>query len=112
MLGAPRRQSANVCSSHLLPSGLINPKCTNLIGFGVVFHSFFEELAELEEGVRGRIFVSDRCHVNFDLHAAVDGLEEDEVRNPTRVHTTSMDIGCVRQLVCWDFGSTKVDGVV
>ena len=36
-------------SFHLLPSGLVNPRCTNLIGSAVVFHvpSFFKELAEL-----------------------------------------------------------------
>lgn len=74
-----------VSSFHLLPSGLINPKCINLIGTGVVFHvpSFFKELDGLESkglaDVRKRILVSDRCHVDLDLHAAVDGLEEVEV---------------------------------
>jgi adenylosuccinate synthase len=70
---------------HLLPSGLVSPKCINLIGTGVVFHlkSFFDELDDLEKkglaSVRKRIFVSDRCHVSLDLHAAIDGLEEVEV---------------------------------
>lgn len=55
------------------------------MGTQVVFHvpSFYKELKELEEkglnGVRDRIFVSDRAQVNLDLHAAVDGLEEVEV---------------------------------
>lgn len=59
--------------------------CMNLVGSGVVFHapSFFKELDELEakglEGARQRILVSDRCQINFDLHAAVDGLEEVEL---------------------------------
>lgn len=83
---------------HLLPSGLVNPKCMNLIGSGVVFHvpSFFSELATLEEkglaGVRDRIFVSDRCQVNFDLHAAVDGLEEVEL-GERKIGTTGRGIG-------------------
>jgi adenylosuccinate synthase len=36
---------------HLLPSGLVNPTCTGLIGNGVVVHlpSFFEELEALEK---------------------------------------------------------------
>jgi adenylosuccinate synthase len=57
----------------------------NLIGSGVVFHvpSFFKELAELEKkglpNVHDRIFVSDRCQVDLDLHCAVDGLQEVEV---------------------------------
>ena len=69
---------------HILPSGLINPSCqVNLIGAGCVVHlpSFFKELTALEEkglvGVRGRVLISDRAHVCFDLHAWVDGLSED-----------------------------------
>jgi adenylosuccinate synthase len=53
------------------------------------FHvpTFFKELHDLESrlpDVRSRLFVSDRCHVNLDLHIAVDGLEELEVRRPKR----------------------------
>ncbi|ORY67658.1 Adenylosuccinate synthetase [Pseudomassariella vexata] len=85
-------------SFHLLPSGLINPKCINLIGSGVVFHvpSFFKELKELEDkglaGVRDRIFVSDRVQIDFDLHAAVDGLEEVEL-GEGKIGTTGRGIG-------------------
>jgi adenylosuccinate synthase len=67
---------------HMLPSGLVNPSCQNVIGSGVVLHAqtFFKELATIEEKgleqVRKRIFISDRCQINFDLHAKVDGLEE------------------------------------
>lgn len=83
---------------HLLPSGLVNPNCMNLIGTGVVFHvpSFFKELATLEEkgltGVRDRILVSDRAQVDFDLHAAVDGLEEVELGS-RKIGTTGRGIG-------------------
>lgn len=51
----------------------------------MVFHvpSFFKELLDVEKkgitDARERLFVSDRCHINFDLHAAVDGLEEIEL---------------------------------
>ncbi|KAK0710158.1 Adenylosuccinate synthetase [Lasiosphaeria miniovina] len=85
-------------SFHLLPSGLVNPNCMNLIGSGVVFHvpSFFKELAELEAkgltDVHNRILVSDRCQVNFDLHAAVDGLEEVELGS-RKIGTTGRGIG-------------------
>ncbi|GAW20060.1 Adenylosuccinate synthetase [Xylariales sp. No.14919] len=83
---------------HLLPSGLISPSCVNLIGSGVVFHvpSFFKELETLEAkgltGVRERILVSDRCQVNLDLHAAVDGLEEIEL-GERKIGTTGRGIG-------------------
>ncbi|KAF4343180.1 adenylosuccinate synthetase [Fusarium beomiforme] len=72
-------------SFHLLPSGLINPKCMNFIGSGVVFHvpSFFKELEELEAkglpSVHDRILVSDRVHIILQMHIAVDGLEEREL---------------------------------
>ncbi|KAK6840127.1 hypothetical protein PG987_005993 [Apiospora arundinis] len=85
-------------SFHLLPSGLINPKCLNFIGTSVVFHvpSFFKELKELEakglNGVRDRIKVSDRAQVNLDLHAAVDGLEEVEL-GTRAIGTTGRGIG-------------------
>lgn len=83
---------------HLLPSGLLVPKCINLIGSAVVFHvpSFFKELADIEakgiKDARDRIYVSDRCHINFDLHAAVDGLEEIEL-GANAVGTTKRGIG-------------------
>lgn len=83
---------------HLLPSGLINPECTNLIGSGVVVHvpSFFAELNALEkkglENVRERIFISDRAHVVFDLHQLVDGLEEIELGGKS-IGTTRKGIG-------------------
>ncbi|KAJ3528966.1 hypothetical protein NM208_g9968 [Fusarium decemcellulare] len=85
-------------SFHLLPSGLINPNCTNLIGSGVVFHvpSFFRELKELDEKglpqVYDRILVSDRVHINLDLHLAVDGLEEVEL-GEHKIGTTGRGIG-------------------
>ncbi|KAH6889313.1 Adenylosuccinate synthetase [Thelonectria olida] len=85
-------------SFHLLPSGLINPNCTNLIGSGVVFHvpSFFSELKELDEKglpqVYDRILVSDRVHINLDLHLAVDGLEEVEL-GEHKIGTTGRGIG-------------------
>ncbi|KAI0489925.1 Adenylosuccinate synthetase [Xylaria cf. heliscus] len=83
---------------HMLPSGLVSPSCMNLIGSGVVFHapSFFKELETLEAkgltGVRERIVVSDRCHVNLDLYAAVDGLEEIEL-GERKIGTTGRGIG-------------------
>ncbi|RKK68492.1 Adenylosuccinate synthetase [Fusarium oxysporum] len=84
-------------SFHLLPSGLINPRCMNFIGSGVVFHvpSFFSELKELEKNltaVHDRILVSDRVNVLLDLHIAVDGLEEEELGDAA-IGTTRRGIG-------------------
>ena len=83
---------------HLLPSGLLNPKCMNLIGSGTVVSvpQLFRELSNLEEkglnGLRERLLVSDRCHIITDLHQQVDGLEEQEL-GANNLGTTKRGIG-------------------
>jgi len=82
---------------HLLPSGLVNPTCTGIIGSGVVVHlpSFFAELDALQsQGLdcTGRIFLSDRAHLVFDFHQIVDGLKEVELGGSS-IGTTKKGIG-------------------
>ncbi|KAL1744967.1 Adenylosuccinate synthetase [Schizophyllum fasciatum] len=82
---------------HLLPSGLVNPGCTGLIGNGVVVHlpSFFSELDALQaQGLdcTGRLFVSDRAQLVFDFHQIVDGLKEVELGGSS-IGTTKKGIG-------------------
>jgi adenylosuccinate synthase len=82
---------------HILPSGLVNPSCINLVGSGCVVHipSFFKELEALEKhglNTQGRIFISDRAHVVFDIHQLVDGLEEVELGG-SFIGTTRKGIG-------------------
>ncbi|KAH7137974.1 adenylosuccinate synthetase-like protein [Dendryphion nanum] len=82
---------------HILPSGLVNPGCINVIGSGCVVHipSFFKELEALEKkglNTDGRIFISDRAHVVFDLHQLADGLEEVELGEGF-IGTTKKGIG-------------------
>ncbi|KAG1461668.1 hypothetical protein G6F56_005675 [Rhizopus delemar] len=82
---------------HMLPSGLINPNCIALIGHGVVVHlpSFFEEKAKLEEkglNCEGRLLLSDRAHLVFDLHQKIDGLKEVELGRGS-IGTTGKGIG-------------------
>ena len=70
---------------HMLPSGLVNPNCQNLLGNGVVIHvpSFFKELETLEakglKNARSRLFVSSRAHLVFDFHQVTDKLRELEL---------------------------------
>lgn len=84
---------------HMLPSGLVNPKCLNLLGSGVVIHvpSFFEELENLEKkGLEGRdrLFVSSRAHLVFDFHQRTDKLKEAELsENKKSIGTTGKGIG-------------------
>ena len=98
---------------HILPSGLVNPRCINLIGTGMIFlptannpllirlgtvvhlPSFFKELQDLEKkglNTSDRIFISDRAHITFDLHTVIDGLEEQELGGGA-VGTTKKGIG-------------------
>lgn len=55
--------------------------------------SFFKELKQLDEKglpqVYDRILVSDRVHIDLDLHAAVDGLEEIELGGELCNHWTA-----------------------
>lgn len=84
---------------HLLPSGLVNPKCLNLIGSGVVVHvpSLFEELDNLEKKglfCRDRLFISSRCHLVFDFHQRTDKLKEAELSTTKKsIGTTGKGIG-------------------
>lgn len=56
----------------------------NFIGSGVVFNvpQFFRELQDLSDKgleVDDRILVSDRVHIDLQLHIAADGIEENEL---------------------------------
>ena len=76
----------------------MSPRLHNLIGSGVVFNveAFFQEMDQLEtQGVprvNDRIHISSRCHLNLALHAAVDGLSEEEL-GANGIGTTRRGIG-------------------
>lgn len=88
---------------HMLPSGLVNPNCQNLLGNGVVIHlpSFFKELETLEAkgltNCRERLFVSSRAHLVFDFHQITDKLRENELAGRSKdgknIGTTGKGIG-------------------
>uniref|UniRef100_A0A673IVZ4 Adenylosuccinate synthetase n=1 Tax=Sinocyclocheilus rhinocerous TaxID=307959 RepID=A0A673IVZ4_9TELE len=69
---------------HLLPSGVLNKKATSFIGNGVVIHlpGLFEEAEKNSQkgnGLQGweeRLKISDRAHIVFNFHQAVDGIQE------------------------------------
>ena len=69
---------------HLVPSGILNKNSMNVVGNGVVIHlpTLFEEIETLTgQGVNieGRLLISDRAHLLFDLHKEIDGLREAEL---------------------------------
>lgn len=82
---------------HILPSGLLNPMCVNLIGSGCVVYvpQFFHELETLQKqniNTKERIFISDRAHIILELHLKIDGLEEVEL-GKGNIGTTGKGIG-------------------
>lgn len=82
---------------HLLPSGILYPEVTCVVGNGVVLHveTLFEELEILEkEGidVESRLKISDRVALLFDYHKLMDGAQEDS-KGVHKVGTTRRGIG-------------------
>lgn len=81
---------------HLVPSGVFNPNTLNIIGNGVVINpeSFYNEVIALQaRGVKcTNLFVSDRAHVIFDYHKALDGALETKLGSE-QIGTTKRGIG-------------------
>lgn len=92
-------EAGNRYALHLVPSGILNPKTICVVGNGVVMHlpTFFEEIAGLKaRGIHidGRLFISDRAHLLFDLHKEIDGLREAELAGDGKqIGTTKRGIG-------------------
>ena len=82
---------------HLIPSGILHPTTTCMIGSGVVVdpESFLKEVDLLEKaGVKDlekRIQLSDRCHLILDYHKHLDAAREN--RRGGKIGTTKRGIG-------------------
>lgn len=79
---------------HLIPSGILYPHTTCLIGNGLVFdvEKFFAEIDNLEsQGINteGRLFVSPDTHLVLPYHKTQDALEEEKYK----IGTTKRGIG-------------------
>jgi len=80
---------------HLIPSGILHPKKTCVIGNGVVIDpkALLDEIATLEKkGIRvdGRLFISEDAHVIFPYHRKLDELKEQRKK---KIGTTKKGIG-------------------
>jgi len=83
---------------HLIPSGILRDDKTCVIGNGVVVDliALQEEIEGVEaagKNVDGRLFVSDRAHVVFPFHRALDESREARSGKDTRIGTTKRGIG-------------------
>jgi adenylosuccinate synthase len=82
---------------RLIPSGILHPDVTCVIGNGLVvdLHALFAETDELvRNGVRvdGRLLVSDKAHLILPYHRDLDLLSEAR-RGERKIGTTSRGIG-------------------
>merc|ERR1719188_1146188 len=87
----------NKYAFHLLPCGMINKSCKNLIGNGVVVHvpTLMKELDALKHfdpRAMERVFISTRAHLLFDSHQIIDGILEVEAGTAS-IGTTKRGIG-------------------
>jgi len=83
---------------HLIPSGILQEKKTCVIGNGLVVDpiGLIEEIKGLEkEGIRvkNRLFISDRAHLVFPYHKAIDAGRENNSKKGTKIGTTKRGIG-------------------
>ncbi len=96
--GANAGHTVDLGSSHFvlhqIPSGILHPSCTCLVGNGVVLdpERLFQELDQLEaRGVAtaGRLLVSERAHLVLPYHKLLDAASEKQ----QQIGTTGRGIG-------------------
>ena len=78
---------------HLIPSGVLNPKAINVVGNGVVLspESIIKEMTQFEN-LEGRLFISDKAHLNLYYHALIDQAKE-RLKGDKAIGTTGKGIG-------------------
>src|SRR5690242_4276729 len=86
----------NEFSFHLVPSGILNPHTTCIIGNGVVVDpkSLIQEMEQLQQqGLDiSRLYISERAHVIMPYHFLLDRLEE-EARGTEKLDSSQRGIG-------------------
>ena len=78
---------------HLIPSGILNPKAINVIGNGVVLapHAIIKEMEQFQN-LEGRLFISDKAHLNLPYHSLIDQARE-RLKGDKAIGTTGKGIG-------------------
>jgi len=78
---------------HLIPSGVLNPKAINVIGNGVVLspEAIIKEMEQFDN-LEGRLFISDKAHLNLSYHSLIDQARE-RLKGDKAIGTTGKGIG-------------------
>lgn len=78
---------------HLIPSGVLNPHAINVVGNGLVLspESIIKEMVQFE-GLEGRLYISDKAHLNLSYHALIDQAKE-RLKGDKAIGTTGKGIG-------------------
>lgn len=86
----------NKFALHLIPSGIFKPSTINIMGNGMVINpiAFKEEISNLRNhGIDvTNLFISNRAHLTFSYHLALDKLQE-KIKGDNKVGTTAKGIG-------------------
>jgi adenylosuccinate synthase len=82
---------------HILPSGMLNPNCLNVIGNGTVVNlvSLKNELASLDKAginYKDRLIISDRAHLTLQVHIDSD-IQQEASSGEKNIGTTKKGIG-------------------
>ncbi|MDP3974137.1 MAG: adenylosuccinate synthase [Candidatus Daviesbacteria bacterium] len=82
---------------HLIPSGILHPKAIGVIANGVILDpevlvSEIEMLKEAGMKLKGKLFISERCHLILPYHKALD-LAYENARGKKKLGTTGRGIG-------------------
>lgn len=77
---------------HLLPSGILQDKCKNVIGNGVVINlqALLSEISAFS-ALEGRLFISDKAHIILPYHEILDKAREQN--KDKAIGTTGKGIG-------------------
>lgn len=78
---------------HLIPSGILHKNIINIIGNGTVVNPavLIEELSHFSD-LDGRLFISDRAHLNLNHHSLIDAANE-KLKGKNAIGTTCKGIG-------------------
>ncbi len=84
---------------HLIPSGILQPKTIGVIANGVVLDlevlvSEIKMLQDEGRNLKGKLFISDRCHIILPYHKSLDEAYEN-ARGKEKLGTTKRGIGPV-----------------